>query len=105
MTNPSSRPAPAARAAGANAENTPAPIIEPNPITTASPVPNRRASPGSRLTTPPEGQLLRAAGSKITDYDIACRHLSPARVGNRPARDAPSRRLGREAVGIAPGWR
>jgi hypothetical protein len=44
--NPTSRPVPAAAAAGANAENTPAPIIEPNPITTASTVPSRRVSPG-----------------------------------------------------------
>ena len=37
---------PAARAAGAKAANTPAPIIEPSPITTASPRPSRRARAG-----------------------------------------------------------
>ena len=38
-----SRPVPAEAAAGPNAANTPAPIIEPSPMTTASTVPNRRA--------------------------------------------------------------
>lgn len=38
---------PAAAAAGAKAANTPAPIIEPSPMTTASVVPSRRASPGT----------------------------------------------------------
>jgi hypothetical protein len=37
--NPINKPPPAARAAGPNAANTPAPIIEPIPMTTASPVP------------------------------------------------------------------
>lgn len=45
--SPSSRPAPAAPAAGAHTAKTPAPIIEPSPITTASPSPSRRASPSS----------------------------------------------------------
>src|SRR5829696_2097151 len=39
-----SRPAPAASTAGPTAANTPAPIIDPRPITTASPSPRRRAS-------------------------------------------------------------
>src|SRR4051794_27665564 len=41
-----SSPAPAARAAGAKTANTPAPIIEPRPMTTASLVPSRLASAG-----------------------------------------------------------
>jgi hypothetical protein len=45
-TKPISKPVPAARAAGPNAANIPAPIIEPSPITTASPVPSRRANVG-----------------------------------------------------------
>src|SRR5687768_12916156 len=39
-----SSPDPAASAAGPTAANTPAPIIEPRPMTTASPTPRRRAS-------------------------------------------------------------
>ncbi|GAA0330937.1 hypothetical protein GCM10010151_20950 [Actinoallomurus spadix] len=50
ITSPISSPVPAARAAGPNAANTPAPIIDPSPITTASPVPNLRA----RWSPPPE---------------------------------------------------
>src|SRR5271163_698369 len=46
MANPINSPAPAARAAGPNAANTPAPIIDPRPITTASTVPSRRDSSG-----------------------------------------------------------
>src|SRR5690349_20416044 len=45
MTSPISNPDPAAEAAGVKAANTPAPIIEPNPITTASKVPSRRPRP------------------------------------------------------------
>src|SRR5215217_803295 len=44
MASPMSSPAPAAWAAGPTAANTPAPIIEPRPMTTASPSPRRRAS-------------------------------------------------------------
>src|SRR5439155_17049105 len=44
ITSPSSNPAPAAAAAGPIAANTPAPIIEPRPIMTASVVPSLRAS-------------------------------------------------------------
>src|SRR6188472_3127291 len=44
MASPTSRPAPAASAAGPNAENTPAPIIDPRPMATASPSPRRRSS-------------------------------------------------------------
>src|SRR6266496_3292190 len=44
ITKPSSRALPAARAAGAKAANTPAPIMEPRPMTTASKVPSRRTS-------------------------------------------------------------
>src|SRR5690606_5848777 len=44
MARPRMRPLPAARAAGPNAAKTPAPIIEPRPIVTASKVPSRRAS-------------------------------------------------------------
>lgn len=43
---PISRPGPAAAGAGANTENTLAPIIEPSPITTASDVPSRRTKAG-----------------------------------------------------------
>src|SRR4030095_4884732 len=43
MTSPSSNPGPAACAAGPSAENTPAPIIAPRPITTASSIPSLRA--------------------------------------------------------------
>src|SRR5262245_66015464 len=42
--SPTSRPVPAARAAGAYAANTPAPIIDPRPMKTASPSPRRRSS-------------------------------------------------------------
>ncbi len=44
MPSPASSPLPAARAAGANAVNTPAPIIAPSPSTTASRVPSPRAN-------------------------------------------------------------
>src|SRR5687767_8014322 len=44
MARPMSSPDPAASAAGPTAANTPAPIIEPRPMTTASPRPRRRAS-------------------------------------------------------------
>src|SRR3954453_18774880 len=44
MARPISNPAPAASAAGPMAANTPAPIIDPRPITTASPSPSRLAS-------------------------------------------------------------
>ncbi|GAB3801020.1 hypothetical protein GCM10027605_17680 [Micromonospora zhanjiangensis] len=44
ITSPINRPVPATRAAGPNAAKTPAPIIEPSPMTTASPVPSRRAN-------------------------------------------------------------
>src|SRR6266511_2972582 len=43
IPSPSRRAFPAARAAGPNAANTPAPIIDPSPMTTASPIPSRRA--------------------------------------------------------------
>src|SRR4030095_7296374 len=43
MTSPSSKPGPAACAAGPSAENTPAPIIAPRPTTTASSIPSLRA--------------------------------------------------------------
>src|SRR5690606_98380 len=44
--SPTRRPVPAAAAAGANAENTPAPTIDASPTTTASGVPSRRAREG-----------------------------------------------------------
>jgi len=44
---PSSRPDPAAPAAGASAAKIPAPIIDPSPITTAS------KTPRCRLSSPP----------------------------------------------------
>ncbi|GAA1224191.1 hypothetical protein GCM10009608_70670 [Pseudonocardia alaniniphila] len=53
ITNPTSSPPPAAAAAGANTENTPAPIIEPSPITTASDVPRRRTKAGSPVIATP----------------------------------------------------
>src|SRR5262245_29465113 len=46
IPRPMSNAAPAACAAGAKTENTPAPIIEPRPMTTASARLNRRASVG-----------------------------------------------------------
>ncbi|SKS05986.1 Uncharacterised protein [Mycobacteroides abscessus subsp. abscessus] len=47
---PMSKAEPADRAAGARAAKIPAPIIEPNPIMTASKVPNsRRSAPGGWL--------------------------------------------------------
>src|SRR5580693_6429137 len=53
MASPASSPVPAALAAGPNAANTPAPIIEPSPMITASPVPSRRARvPADPLTGP-----------------------------------------------------
>src|ERR1700734_3612226 len=60
MANPISSPAPAARAAGPNAANTPAPIIDPKPITTASPVPSRRASSGC----PAEASTSSTSGAR-----------------------------------------
>src|SRR3954462_9247750 len=50
---PTSSPEPAACAAGANAAKTPAPIIDPSPISTASPRPRRRASAGWEVTSEP----------------------------------------------------
>src|SRR4051794_21125136 len=44
MARPISNPEPATSAAGPMAAKTPAPIIEPRPMTTASPKPSRRAS-------------------------------------------------------------
>src|SRR5919106_5781923 len=51
MASPISRPGPAAWAAGPMAAKTPAPIMEPSPITTASVMPSRRAK---RLDSPVE---------------------------------------------------
>jgi hypothetical protein len=49
-TSPTSRPLPAACAAGVKAAKTPAPIIEPTPITTASVRPSLRAREGAVVT-------------------------------------------------------
>ncbi len=46
ITSPISSPVPATAAAGAKAENTPAPIIDPRPMKTASASPRRRTSAG-----------------------------------------------------------
>ena len=46
IASPISRPVPAASAAGAHTANTPAPIIEPRPMNTASPRPSRRCREG-----------------------------------------------------------
>src|SRR5688572_12290097 len=88
IARPTRRPEPAASAAGPNAANTPAPIIEPSPMTTASPSPNRRASrlgvppPGGRpspstanATSPGGGDHVHAAGwnssTKLPDGSMA----------------------------------
>ncbi len=44
IARPISKPPPAASAAGPTAPNTPAPIIAPSPMTTASNSPSRRAN-------------------------------------------------------------
>src|SRR5687768_5918346 len=44
MARPTSSPEPAASAAGASTANTPAPTIDPRPMTTASKTPRRRSS-------------------------------------------------------------
>src|SRR5262249_18761409 len=93
---PMRRPFPAARAAGANAANTPAPIIEPSPITTASAVPSLRASrlgasavgasllggSAARLTAAPlaRGEPWGEAGP-VADVE---RRLQPGDLGHRP---------------------
>lgn len=49
-TKPMSSPDPAAPAAGVNAAKTPAPIMDPSPISDASNVPSRRAKARELLT-------------------------------------------------------
>src|SRR4051794_17377337 len=63
-----SSPAPAARAAGAKTANTPAPIIEPRPMTTASVVPSRLASAGL-LTSRTLAAHLPGLGSALCEGD------------------------------------
>src|SRR6266496_4080548 len=82
ITKPSSRALPAARAAGAKAANTPAPIMEPRPMTTASKVPSRRTSRG--------GPYLRVWRQVVVDERAQRRG-----VGHR--RDAADRLPGRLA--------
>ena len=86
--SPISSPAPAAAAAGAKAAKTPAPIIEPRPMTTASPVPRRRASSGPRLTPadasrpgPGRGRALCQGVRRARRPDRARRRRSRARCG------------------------
>src|SRR5436190_20604539 len=78
IASPSVSAFPAARAAGPNAAKTPAPIMDPSPIATASTVPSRRASR--------EGVLVAFTSEIIV-----------------LARQRPSR--GREAHEVLDGWR
>jgi hypothetical protein len=56
---------PAAAAAGAKAEKTPAPIIEPSPMTTASRVPTLRANAGiATAGTVSEGRSKSTADTR-----------------------------------------
>src|SRR5450830_1727118 len=87
-TRPTSRPLPAARAAGPNAANTPAPIIEPSPIITADPVPSLRASWFVTAAT-----LAGFAGSPHGDVGHGCDGAGlTRRRARRPPRSPRARR-------------
>ena len=61
ITSPISSPVPATAAAGAKAENTPAPIMDPRPMKTASASPRRRTSAGGVDTCRLYGDLMAVA--------------------------------------------
>ena len=75
-----SSPAPAARAAGPNAANTPAPIIDPSPITTASTVPSRRDSSG--IPEPFYQCVKIRLFSNSAPPTLTASHSRPERGGN-----------------------
>src|ERR1700737_4543887 len=79
-----SSPAPAARAAGPNAANTPAPIIEPSPITTASTVPSRRDSSG--IPEPFYQCVKIRLFSNSAPPTLTASHSRPERGGNSAGR-------------------
>src|SRR6185312_5429590 len=100
-----SSPDPAAPAAGASAAKTPAPIIEPSPITTASAKPSRRcSSPGtssdagrSLMTAPLTCPHPRTYGDGASTSDI-CANFETSRIprplsGPLTGRARPSGRL------------
>src|SRR5690349_11267216 len=85
-----SRPLPAARAAGPNAANTPAPIIDPSPMTTASPVPSRRASPPV-MTLIPSNEFDVSSG-----YGVAGSSPAVRPHGRQPGAVEPAHGAGRQ---------
>src|SRR3990167_1771278 len=86
IASPTTRPFPAAFAAGPNAANTPAPIIDPRPIATASKVPRRRARRvgafsseiacmgSADVAVADEGDVGRDKKSSGPSRDLAGRH-------------------------------
>ncbi len=57
-------------AAGPNAPNTPAPIIEPKPMTTASPVPSWRAKAGAAPAGDPPGRRQTGVDGECAESGV-----------------------------------
>src|SRR5215475_14029230 len=87
ITRPINKPPPAALAAGAKAENTPAPIIDPRPMTTASNVPRRR----TRVLT--ESHCRRDAARGLGELVVGDvrQHVLPQREHHPGSLDHPER--------------
>src|SRR5690606_124299 len=74
IASPMSSPAPAAAAAGANTAKTPAPIIEPSPMKTASPRFSRRAralSATSPTIAPSGERVVTSTGQRRRPFGHA----------------------------------
>src|SRR5688572_27796299 len=91
MARPTSSPDPAASAAGPNAANTPAPIIEPSPMTMASRRPSRRASRLGRSSPTGNDPV-----SLVVPHELDLEAAGLLEEGGVHAREvAPVRRLAR----------